>query len=840
MPIAANIVQKAYVAFFNRPADVMGLDFWTKSSGTFDSLLNTFAGSAEYTNQYTGMNSVQIVNQIYQNLFARDAEPAGLISWAGKLDRKELTLGNIASSIADGAQNTDATSVANKVSAATSYTASLTTSAKILAYASSSTASMSAVKNWLKGVTTDATLTSSITTTALDALATTTTATAVPTGSTFTLTNCIDSPASTSGDDIFYGTLLGTAVAAGSTVGVADTISMGAGTDTLVITTTAATAFSATILPTLSGVDVLRLNSLNGATSLVGTVAPDMTTLDLKSYSAASAMTVTAASANLRTINMSDSSFDVNDLTVTYAAAGSSTATDSLTFNLSSVDANTDFDVADDTLIIIQGAAAGTDNGIEQFVFNVTGTNKLETLSSIENNGGLSALNRITVNGTGSLSISTALATDAVGALTVNASANTGGVSMSVGTTLTTFTGGSGNDTVIFATAGDLDANDVINLGAGNNKIRVAETALSSSTTALNAAINGVTTAQTVEFSAAVTGLDMSVLTATKVGSIGNVNLTATKQSATDTFIISGGGVAARTVTVNGAIGFTTVNLEYVSAETVASTSLATSVSANTTINIVSTSDSTSLTNTTGTFTPAANATITVTGNGNITFGTTAGTGIALGAAASLNASALTGILTVTGAAGASILTGGSGADTITGGTGNDTITGGAGSDTIVTGAADNGANTVSGGLGRDLVSSQGGAVTETMAYNATAAESFSSATATGTTSADTLTLTDGTAGDTATITFTTGVLTTSTTITATATSPTMGTTTVTNAFDFLAQTADNDTWFLYQDTDGDRIIEQGEWMVQIVGAASDASAVTISSGKLVITNTYA
>ena len=634
--------------------------------------------------------------------------------------------------------------------------------------------------------------------------------------------------------------MLGTAVAAGSTVGVADTISMGAGTDTLVITTTAATAFSATILPTLSGVDVLRLNSLNGATSLVGTVAPDMTTLDLKSYSAASAMTVTAASANLRTINMSDSSFDVNDLTVTYAAAGSSTATDSLTFNLSSVDANTDFDVADDSLIIIQGAAAGTDNGIEQFVFNVTGTNKLETLSSIENNTGLSALNRITVNGTGSLSISTALATDAVGALTVNASANTGGVSMSVGTTVTTFTGGSGNDTVIFATAGDLDANDVINLGTGNNKIRVAETALSSSTTALNAAINGVTTAQTVEFSAAVTGLDMSVLTATKVGSIGNVNLTATKQSATDTFIISGAGVAARTVTVNGAIGFTTVNLEYVSAETVASTTLATSVSANTTINIVSTSDSTSLTNTTGTFTPAANATITVTGNGNITFGTTAGTGIALGAAASLNASALTGNLTVTGAAGASILTGGSGADTITGGTGNDTITGGAGSDTIVTGAADNGANTVSGGLGRDLVSSQGGAVTETMAFNATAAESFTVATATGTASADTLTLTDGTAGDTATITFTTGVLTTSTTITATATSPTIGTTTVTNAFDFLAQTADNDTWFLYQDTDGDRIIEQGEWMVQIVGAASDASAVTISSGKLVITNTYA
>jgi hypothetical protein len=621
---------------------------------------------------------------------------------------------------------------------------------------------------------------------------------------------------------------------------------MGAGTDTFEILTTAATAFDAAVLPTLSGVEVVKLKSLSGATSFVNTIAPDMTTLDLSSYIAASAMTVTAARSALRTVNISNSTQDVNDLTITYASTGSSTATDSLTFNLSSVDATADFDAADDALVIIQGAAAGTDSGIEQFVINATGTNKLETLSSLEATGQGSALNKITVTGSGSLAIATALVTDTVGSLTVDASTNTGGVTVSVGTTKTTFTGGSGNDRVIFATAGDLDANDIIDLGTGNNSIRVAEVAMSTTTTALNAAINAVTTAQTVQFSAAVTGLDMSVLTATKVGSIGNVNLTATKQSATDTFIISGNGVAARTVTVDGALGFTTVNLEYVAASLVASSSLATSVAANSTINIVSTSDSAALTNLAGTFTPAANATITVTGNGNITFGTTAGTGIALGATAFVNAAALTGILTVTGAAGANILTGGSAADTITGGAAADTLNGGAGADVINTGANATGTgDIVTPGLGADAVTvayiTTG--ATHTMSYIASAAESFATSVSTATTSLDTLTThdVDTATSSTNTITFTTGVLSAGQTgaITVTATAPVMGTTAVV-AFGFVVYSADttpvSPVYFAYQDTDGDGILEAGEFAIKIVGSgdASDLETFTVTSGKLV------
>ena len=41
-------IQKAYVAFFNRPADAGGLKYWQSFPGTLAQLLSTFKPSAEY------------------------------------------------------------------------------------------------------------------------------------------------------------------------------------------------------------------------------------------------------------------------------------------------------------------------------------------------------------------------------------------------------------------------------------------------------------------------------------------------------------------------------------------------------------------------------------------------------------------------------------------------------------------------------------------------------------------------------------------------------------------------------------------------------------------------
>ena len=46
MALTNTQIQNAYVAFFNRPADVEGLNYWLSYSGSTGDLLNTFAQCA--------------------------------------------------------------------------------------------------------------------------------------------------------------------------------------------------------------------------------------------------------------------------------------------------------------------------------------------------------------------------------------------------------------------------------------------------------------------------------------------------------------------------------------------------------------------------------------------------------------------------------------------------------------------------------------------------------------------------------------------------------------------------------------------------------------------------
>ena len=68
MALTTPQIHNAYVAFFNRPADVAGLNYWTNYNGSISDLFNAFAGSQEYKSLFTGQNSTQIVNTVYQNL----------------------------------------------------------------------------------------------------------------------------------------------------------------------------------------------------------------------------------------------------------------------------------------------------------------------------------------------------------------------------------------------------------------------------------------------------------------------------------------------------------------------------------------------------------------------------------------------------------------------------------------------------------------------------------------------------------------------------------------------------------------------------------------------------
>ncbi|MDP2001265.1 MAG: DUF4214 domain-containing protein [Rhodoferax sp.] len=230
MPLSTSQVQSAYVAFFNRPADVGGLNFWTQSQTLgLPDLLTEFAKSPEYVAQYAGLTSFQRVDAIYMNLFGRHAESGGLQFWGLALDQGKVTLADVAYQIGTvGAQGTDKTAFANKTSAAVAFTTAVDLPSEMLGYAGA--ASLAAARAFLSSVTDDASLASAIAPAALDAsVATVTSLGNVVAGQTFTLTTGVDSFTGGAGADTFNATNTGAVQSLSSF----DTIKGGAGADTL-------------------------------------------------------------------------------------------------------------------------------------------------------------------------------------------------------------------------------------------------------------------------------------------------------------------------------------------------------------------------------------------------------------------------------------------------------------------------------------------------------------------------------------------------------------------------------------------------------------------------------
>ena len=119
-------IQKLYVAYFNRPADKAGLDFWQSvveaSNGDTSAISAAFSASIEYKVEYAEKNSTDIVIEVYTNLFGRAPESAGLEYWAKGLDAGLFTIDDAVTAIAVGAQGADSQSYDNKVIAATLFT----------------------------------------------------------------------------------------------------------------------------------------------------------------------------------------------------------------------------------------------------------------------------------------------------------------------------------------------------------------------------------------------------------------------------------------------------------------------------------------------------------------------------------------------------------------------------------------------------------------------------------------------------------------------------------------------------------------------------------------------
>lgn len=133
-----NAVEKLYVAYFSRPADPAGLTFWNNELSVnpngYQEISANFAGSAEYKATYSGMTNAQVVSTVYEHLFGRAAEQAGVDFWAHQLDAKTITIDNVVTAIAAGAQDTDLFAYNAKVAVATTFTSHIDTDAEKAAY----------------------------------------------------------------------------------------------------------------------------------------------------------------------------------------------------------------------------------------------------------------------------------------------------------------------------------------------------------------------------------------------------------------------------------------------------------------------------------------------------------------------------------------------------------------------------------------------------------------------------------------------------------------------------------------------------------------------------------
>ncbi len=148
---------KGYLAYYGRPADPAGLAFWVdalhRAGGDTASMVNNFGTSAEYKALYGNSSSAEIVNSIYQHLFNRDAEKAGLDFWVEHLDKGILTLSSIAYQILNSALTSDAAIISEKVAASRFFTESLDTQREVDLY--SNLTSAANARTWLALFTDD-------------------------------------------------------------------------------------------------------------------------------------------------------------------------------------------------------------------------------------------------------------------------------------------------------------------------------------------------------------------------------------------------------------------------------------------------------------------------------------------------------------------------------------------------------------------------------------------------------------------------------------------------------------------------------------------------------------
>jgi S-layer protein len=581
------------------------------------------------------------------------------------------------------------------------------------------------------------------------------------------------------GDDVFD-------ISSGA-LGTGDVLDGGAGSDTILVQSSAATygtASMAAAAATISNVEVLELEADHSG------VANTAFTIDMDVMDGVTSIVLDSNDTDgVNVFNLDDLSAAQTGAISVQGVAGSSNGQ---TVNLDMKDGSGTADAAVITASLASGNTLriGDDNGnIESLTLTVSGANASTINIDAGDFAGTTTVDgSLTVSGGAAgknMTFSTALSSD-----TVDMSGVVGKVVATLATGVDhTFTGGSGDDTISMTTG--LNASDTLDGGAGTDILSLTQT------TTVGTAVSvsnfetlrlGGTGTSTINM-AGVTGLDTIDLEVTASNSgtntlqslvgISTITIDADDNTAADNDyqaltitngytgtadalaitinsdatngmngtegLITANGVETLTISATGGEavqfgGFTsntmtgitvTANSDFVAADTMA---LGTLTGGTRTIatydssgaDIAVTATVASLGN---------NATVTL-GDGADVFsaGSSGGTGIVITAGAGNDS--------ITGSAQADVIYGGAGNDTIISGGGADTLYGDAGNDTIT--GADTVAETLVGGAGNDTLDGDGGLDTMT---GGTGSDTFKLMDNVDAAAADLVTITDFAAG---------------------------------------------------------------------------------------------
>lgn len=663
MATAASLatIQKAYVAYYGRPADPLGLAFWADqldaANGNLDAIINAFGTSAEATEIYGKLSFAAAVNALYQQQFGRDAELDGLKFYVDGLQKGTFTLASLALNIADGASGADLTALNSKLAAADAFTAAINTTPEVLGY--SGDAAAAAARAQLAAVTDAASLAAFDADAALSAVVAVGADDAAK-GQTFTLTQGVDTPVGTAGNDTFVAADHNmTAASANNIFGVGDDIKGGAGVDTLQI-------LGDLSLGSVQFAKIAEIEKIELTSDTAGQTATDLrNVVGVQEVTVKNGGGVAANLAARDIVAGIDGAMLAGSAGVTFTYAAANTANDSATLKLNN--AVVTGTPAGAIAVTVQNTAGAA---VENLTINNTGTSRINLNTGLQDN--------ITVNAEGSLRIDgvaavldTFTATGSTGNVRANLVARNGELDAALGagndridvsnaaftnTALSTFKGGAGTDTFVLNASFD-------NTGAAG---------VGTQRTALNQIegfeVFGVSGANTADINLANTTISQFLFENT-----GNVTLTEIENG--DSFTVNNDTNVAATMKT----GQTALNLTLLSQATGTDVGTLTTTGVQT-VNLASNAAAANQpANTIGFVNNgvANNFTVNVTGAQDLTIG-------GFAAVVNVNAAAATGDLNITGSNGADIIVGGSGDDIITGGQGADTLTGGAGEDQFV------------------------------------------------------------------------------------------------------------------------------------------------------------